>query len=62
MEKLTELQTLYVYCCSELEELQDVQHLKSLEELDVSGCVKLKRVRGLAQMTKLHSLNARDCF
>eukprot|EP00253_Pinus_taeda_P021592 PITA_21592 len=39
----------------ELEELPGLEHLRSLQQFSVSG-VKLKKVRGLAQCTKLHGL------
>lgn len=35
--------------------------MRSLEFLSVDGCVKLKKVRGLAQCTKLDTLSVCGC-
>ena len=38
-----------------------METLESLEEFYASGCVKLKRIRGLEQWAKLRILNVNGC-
>jgi hypothetical protein len=44
-----------------VEELPIIETLVSLEELEASGCVKLRNIRGLAQLTKLRTLDVCEC-
>jgi len=55
----TKLQNLNVSGCSELEELQSMKLLVSLELLGAYGCVK--SIWGLAQLIKLRVLNVIGC-
>jgi hypothetical protein len=47
--------------CSDLEELQGVENLRWLEVLDISGCVELKSIPGLAQKTELVTRKVSSC-
>jgi hypothetical protein len=53
---LAKLQTLDIRYCIGLEELPHIETLVSLSWLYASGCVKLKSIRGLGQLTKLQEL------
>jgi len=44
-----------------VEELAGVEHLKSLVELRVFGCVKLKSIAGLAQLKEFQTLHVTYC-
>jgi len=57
-----ELRTIYVTDCSELEELSGFESLNSLLELHVYRCLKLKRIRGSAKLTKLKVVGGASCI
>jgi hypothetical protein len=59
--QLTQLRNLYVYGCSELEQLPGLEHLRSLESLWAYECVKLKSLRFSAPVTQLRDLKVSRC-
>nr|ADE76079.1 unknown [Picea sitchensis] len=61
MDGLAELLSLDVRGCSKLEELPGIETLVSLTRLVASGCVKLKSIRGLRQLTKLLGVTIKGC-
>eukprot|EP00253_Pinus_taeda_P016799 PITA_16799 len=58
----TTLETLEITGCKEMEELSGLERLESLKDLLVSFCDGLKRIHGLAKLTKLQRLEVNDCY